>query len=77
MRDTRMPSTRSQASRMAAKASQDGCAIIPLSVYFSGPRVKLELGICKGKKLHDKRDAAAERSAKREIDKAMKEKNNR
>ena len=57
----------------AAKVAQDGYALVPLSLYFLGPYVKVEVGLCKGKKLHDKRDAAAERSAKREIDRAMKE----
>ncbi|MBE6871590.1 MAG: SsrA-binding protein SmpB [Ruminococcaceae bacterium] len=52
---------------------QDGMTIIPLSLYFSGSRVKVELGLCRGKKLYDKRDAAAEKSASREIDRAMKE----
>ncbi|MBP5166369.1 MAG: SsrA-binding protein SmpB [Oscillospiraceae bacterium] len=75
-RPRRLLMHRREINRMAARAAQEGCAIIPLSMYFSGARVKLELGICKGKKLHDKRDAAAERSAKREIDKALKEKNN-
>ena len=54
---------------------QDGYALVPLSLYFVGPYVKVEVGLCKGKKLHDKRDAEAQRSAKREIDRAMKERN--
>lgn len=59
--------------RLGARVAQDGYALVPLSLYFLGPRVKLELGLCKGKKLHDKRDADAEKSAKKEIDRAMKE----
>ena len=52
---------------------QDGYAIIPLSVYFNErSKVKLEIGVCRGKKLYDKRDAAAARDAKREIDRTMK-----
>ena len=62
--------------RLYGHVKQDGMALIPLSVYFSGPLVKVELGLCKGKKLHDKRDAAAERDAKRVMDRALKEKNN-
>lgn len=54
---------------------QDGYTLIPLSVYFSGSKVKLEVGLCKGKKLHDKRASEAERSAKRDIDRALKERN--
>ncbi len=59
--------------KLAAKVAQDGYALVPLSMYFLGPYVKVEVGLCKGKKLHDKRDAEAERSAKREIDRAIKE----
>ena len=47
----------------------------PLSLYFKHGRVKMEVGLCKGKKLYDKRDADAQRSAKREIDRTIKEKN--
>ena len=54
---------------------QDGYTLIPLSVYFLGSKVKLEIGLCKGKKLHDKRATEAERSAKRDIDRALKERN--
>ena len=54
---------------------QDGYALIPLSVYFKSSRVKVELGLCKGKKNYDKRDAVAKRDAKREMDRAMREKN--
>ena len=48
-------------------------ALIPLSVYFKNARVKLEIGLCKGKKNYDKRDAAAKRDAGREMDRALKE----
>ena len=53
----------------------DGYSLIPLSLYFKGSRVKLELGLCKGKKLHDKRDDAARRDASREMDRAKRERN--
>ena len=62
--------------RLAGKVKQDGYALVPLSVYFRGPRVKLEMGLAKGKKLYDKRDAAAAKDAKREIDRAMKSRRN-
>ena len=58
-----------------SKTKQDGYSVIPLAVYFKSSRVKLEIGLCKGKKLHDKRDSIAARDAKREIDRAMKERN--
>ena len=54
---------------------QDGYALIPLSVYFKNSRVKVEVGLCKGKKTYDKRDAVAKRDAKREMERAMREKN--
>ena len=52
---------------------QDGYALVPLSIYFRGSRVKLEVGLAKGKKLYDKRDAAAAKDARREMDRAMKD----
>ena len=58
--------------RLFAKVKQDGYALVPLSVYFRGPRVKLEIGLAKGKKLYDKRASAAAKDAKREMDRAMK-----
>ena len=59
--------------RLYGKVKQDGYSLIPLSVYFKGSRVKVKVGLCKGKKLYDKRQSAAERDAKRQIDRAMKE----
>ncbi len=58
--------------RLYMKVKQDGYALVPLSVYFKGPRVKVELALARGKKLYDKREAAAVRDAKREMDRAMK-----
>ena len=58
--------------RLFAKTKQDGYTLIPLSLYFKGPRVKVEVGLCKGKKLYDKREAAAKKDAKREMDRALK-----
>ena len=59
--------------RLYGLVKQDGYSLIPLSVYFKGSRVKVNVGLCKGKKLYDKRQAAADRDAKRQIDRAMKE----
>jgi SsrA-binding protein len=60
-------------NRLFALVKQDGYALVPLSVYFNeASRVKLEIGLCKGKKLYDKRDAAAAKDAKREIDRSLK-----
>ena len=61
--------------KLQARIMQDGVALIPLSLYFKDSRVKLELGLCKGKKLHDKRDSEADRQSKRDIDRIMKERN--
>ena len=58
--------------RLFNKIKQDGYALIPLTIYLKNSRVKLELGLAKGKKLYDKRDSAAARDAKREIDRTMK-----
>ncbi len=59
--------------RLFAKVKQDGYALVPLSLYLKGPRVKVELGLAKGKKLYDKREAAAARDARREMDRARKD----
>ncbi|MBQ9045052.1 MAG: SsrA-binding protein SmpB [Oscillospiraceae bacterium] len=60
--------------KLHARIQQDGLTLIPLSLYFKDSRVKVEVGLCKGKKLYDKREADAVRSAKRDMDRAMKEK---
>ena len=61
--------------RLFGRMKQDGYALIPLAIYFKGPRVKVELGLAKGKKLYDKRESSAKRDAKREMDRAMKTRN--
>ena len=58
--------------KLHALVKQDGYTLVPLSVYFKDSRVKLEVGLCKGKKNYDKRAAMAQRDTKREIDRAMK-----
>ena len=58
--------------KLHALVKQDGYTLVPLSVYFKDSRVKLEVGLCKGKKNYDTRASAAQRDAKREIDRAMK-----
>ena len=62
-------------NKLHALIKQDGYAIIPLSVYFKNARVKVELGICRGKKNYDKRESIARRDAAREMDRAMKARN--
>ena len=59
--------------KLFAKIKQDGYTLVPLSLYFKGPRVKVEIGLCKGKKNYDKRDDIAKRDAQRDMDRKMKE----
>ena len=54
---------------------RDGLTLVPISIYFKGSRVKIQVGLCRGKKLHDKREAVAQRDAKREIDRMIKSRN--
>ena len=58
--------------KLQMAAQRDGLTLVPLSLYFKDSKVKVELGVCKGKKLYDKRASAAERDAKRDMDRAMK-----
>ena len=61
--------------RLFGQVKQGGYTLIPISMYFKDSKVKVQVGLCKGKKLHDKRASAAKRDAAREIDRAMKERN--
>ena len=72
MRPKRLLMHKREIMRLYGRIRQDGLALIPLSVYFKDSRVKLELGLARGKKLHDKRDVAAERSSAREMERHMK-----
>ena len=59
-------------AKLQARVQQEGVALIPLSLYFKESRVKVELGLCRGKKLYDKRESEARRTAKRDIERALK-----
>ncbi len=74
LRPKRLLMHRREIAKLQAKTQQDGLTLIPLSLYLKDSRVKVELGLARGKKLYDKRDAAARRDADREIDRTMKEK---
>ncbi len=63
---------RKEINRLFGKVKQDGLTLIPLSVYLKGSKVKIQLGLCKGKKLYDKREDAAKKDAKRQIECAVK-----
>ncbi|MDL2233047.1 SsrA-binding protein SmpB [Ruminococcaceae bacterium OttesenSCG-928-L11] len=59
--------------KLGAQVAQKGYSLIPLSIYFKDSRVKVQVGLCRGKKLYDKRDDMAKRDAKRDMDRAVKE----
>ena len=66
---------KSEIRRLIGQTKQQGFTLIPLSLYFKDSRVKLQMGLCRGKKLHDKRQDIAKRDAQRDIQRAMKERN--
>ena len=72
-RDRRLLMHKREIMKIFGKMGQQGFALIPLSMYFSGKWVKMELGLCKGKKLYDKREDEAKRSAEREMQRAGRE----
>ena len=63
--------------RLLGVTKQAGYSLIPLSLYFKGSRVKVQVGLCRGKKLYDKREDAAKRDMMREAQRGLKEFNNR
>ena len=66
---------RKEIYKLIGKVQEKGLTIIPLEIYFSGKWAKLKIALARGKKLYDKRDDAAERSAKRHMERALKERN--
>ena len=77
MRPKRLLMHHREIVKLGDKLAQEGLALIPLSLYFKDSRVKVELGLCKGKKLYDKRESEIDREAKRDMDRTMKERNYR
>lgn len=75
LRVRRLLMHKSEIHRLLGKTKQEGLTLVPISLYFKDSRVKVQLGLCKGKKLYDKREDAAKRDAKRTIDRAIKEHN--
>ncbi|MGM9525597.1 MAG: SsrA-binding protein SmpB [Peptococcaceae bacterium] len=73
MRPRKLLMHKKEIMRLLGKTKEQGLTLVPLKAYFKKDKIKIELALAKGKKLYDKRDAAAEKSAKREIEKAMKE----
>lgn len=72
MRVRKLLMHKKQIMQLLGKVKQDGLTLIPVSIYFKGSLVKIQVGLCKGKKLHDKRDDMAARAAKRDIERAVK-----
>ena len=62
--------------KLYGELKQQGLTLIPLSIYFKGSRVKVQVGLCKGKKLYDKREDMAKKAAKRDMERAIKERRN-
>jgi len=72
LRDRKLLLTRHEINKLIGLIKQKGYSLIPISVYFKGSLVKLELGICKGKKLYDKREEIAKKDAEMYIKRHMK-----
>ena len=75
LRERKLLLHKAQIRKLIGELQQQGYSLIPLSVYLKGSLVKLELGVCKGKKLYDKRDDIAKKDAKRNAERALKERN--
>jgi SsrA-binding protein len=75
LRPKRLLMHRREILKLYGQTRQEGCTLIPLSLYFKNSRVKVELGLCKGKKLYDKRADLAEKTAARELERDMRGRN--
>ena len=75
LRPKRLLMHKSEIRKLDGLVSRQGYTLVPLEIYLKDGRMKMSIGLCRGKKLHDKRDDAAIRDAKRDIDRAIKEKN--
>jgi SsrA-binding protein len=74
IRERKLLLHKDQIKRLDGLVSRDGYTLIPLSLYLKEGKVKVALGVCKGKKNYDKRDSMLEKDHKRDIDRAIKEK---
>jgi SsrA-binding protein len=77
MRDRKLLMHKKEILKLGGWTQQKGLTLIPLSLYFSGSHVKVEVGVCRGKKLYDKRDSAAKAESDREIERRMKDRANK
>ncbi len=66
---------RGEINKLMGKVAEKGYTLVPLQVYFKGPLVKVEVGLCRGKKLYDKRDDMAKKAQKRELEREFKSAN--
>ena len=73
LREKKLLLHKAEIRKLQAQVMRDGYTLIPLSVYFSKNRAKLEVGVCKGKKLYDKRAAAKAKDDAREMERAFRE----
>lgn len=73
MRPKKLLMHKKEISRLYGKVKQQGYAIIPLSIYFKNSLAKMEIGLCRGKKLHDKRESSAIKDAAREMQRNIKQ----
>ena len=72
-RDRKLLMHKREIMRLLGTVKQQGLTLVPLSIYFKGSLVKVQVGLCRGKQLHDKRAVAAKKDADRAIQRAMKE----
>jgi SsrA-binding protein len=75
LRERKLLLHKDQIFRLAGLVQRDGYTLVPLSLYLKNGRVKVAIGVCRGKKNYDKRDAMLEKAHKRDIDREMKERN--
>ena len=75
MRDKKLLMHKKEILKLHGLVAQKGFTLVPLSLYFSGAHVKMEIGLCRGKKLYDKRDDIAKNDAKRTMERTFKSMN--
>ena len=73
LRERKLLMHRRELNKLFGLVAQKGFTLVPLSLYFSGKNVKVEVGLCRGKKLYDKRDSAAKAEAGREVERRLRE----
>ncbi|MBQ7036118.1 MAG: SsrA-binding protein SmpB [Clostridia bacterium] len=73
LRERKLLLHKNEIRKMHASVMQQGYSLIPLDLHWSGSNVKMNLGLCRGKKLYDKRESAAQRDAARNMDRVLKE----